>query len=152
MKKNSLQFVNLLENPFPLWEYCTENNFTDLSYEEWYQGGGDLSFFEGDPDMVKIDGETGFFAHCGDKVFFWIENYTGKAEKILRAFFTAFEVGITRGGESWMSGHLPKGCSGAKELQSWQMWERLNCGIAYRGGAGYTYTIQSWGNYLRYAA
>ena len=152
MAKN-LEFINVLDDTFSLYEYCKENGFTNSNYDEWYQNGGDVSFFEGDPDMIKVNGEIGYFCQCCDKVFYYFDDlFEHNAEKILRGFFAAFNVGITIGGESWMRGECPKGVSCSREIQSWDVWEKIRCGIAYRGGAGYTYTIQSWGNYLRYAA
>ena len=149
-----LEFINVFDDSYPLYEYCRENRFTECeSYDEWFDNGGELSFFEGDPDMIKVNGEVGYFCQCGNKVFFYFDDWGNhNAEKILRGFFAAFNVGITIGGESWMRGECPKGVSCSREIQSWDMWEKIRCGIAYRGGAGYTYTIQSWGNYLRYAA
>ena len=151
MNKN-LEFINVLEDSFPLYEYCKECGFTDCeTFDEWFDNGGELSFFEGDPDMIKVNGNVGYFCKCGNVVFYYFDDlFEHNAETILKGFFAAFNVGTTLGGESWMSGECPKGVSDSDCIQNWDMWEKINCGIAYRGGAGYTYTIQSWGNYLRY--
>ena len=150
--KTNKRFINVLENPFELYDFCKENQYTECeTIDEWLIDGGDLGFFEGDPDMIKVNGETGYFCECGDVVFYWFDDcFTHHAETILKGFFGAFETGITLGGESWIKGTLPHGCSNNQCLQNWEMWDRIQTGIAYRGGAGYVYTIQSWGNYLRY--
>jgi hypothetical protein len=146
------QFINVFDDPMALYDFCVENQYTDCkTYEEWFDGGGDLTFFEGDPDMIKVNGEIGYFCECGDVVFFYFDDWGDhNAETILKGFFGAFQTGITLGGNSWISGDLPKGCSDDQCLQNWEMWDKIQTGIAYRGGAGYFYTIQSWGNYIRY--
>lgn len=146
--KNNIEFVNVLEDCFTLWEYCKENNFTDSDYEDFYQAGGDLQFFEGDPDIIKVHGETGFFALCGDVCFYWFDDWKHEAETILKAFFNSFETGITLGGEHYRIGTAPAGVVESSEIQNWDAWEKIKTGIAWRGGAGYHYHIQAWGNFL----
>lgn len=144
---NDLQFINVLEDSFELWQYCKENNFTDCKdYEEFYNNGGDLSFFEGDPDIIKLDGETGYFCLCGNKVFYYFDDcMTHKAEELLKAFYSGLNCqGVTLGGESYICGSLPEDF---ENCQSWKDFEKISTGIAFRGGAGYIYSLydcQRW--------
>ena len=144
---NTLQFINVLEDSFELWQYCKENDFTNCKdYEEFYNNGGDLSFFEGDPDILKIDGEIGYFALCGEKVFYYFDDcMTHKAEYLLKAFYSGLNCqGITLGGNSFICGSLPKDF---EDCQNWKDFEKVKTGIAFRGGAGYFYSLyncQRW--------
>lgn len=143
------EFINVLEDSYTLWEYCVANDFTEMEYEEWSERGGDLSFFDGDPDMVKVDGWTGYFCECGDKVFYYFDDcFDHTAEVMLRAFFEAFRTGITLGGESWVSGENPEGVSDVDGDYIWDEWDSLETGIAFRGGAGYWYRITDWTEWL----
>lgn len=131
-----LQIINVCDDSFTLYEYCRENGYTDLEYDEWMDRGGELEFFEGDPDMIKLDGDTGYFALCGDKVFVYFDDFMGKAAGVLRDFF--------KGGYMSHCGYyhkfipakrFPEGC------QTWQAWEQMRNAIAYRGGCGYYYNF-----------
>lgn len=144
-----IEYINVLEDSYPMWEYCKEQEWTDMDYEDWYNGGQDLAFFEGDPDMIKIDTQVGYFCKCGNKVFYYFDDwFTNNAEAMLKAFFNAFETGITLGCESWVSGECPEGVSAVEGDYIWDDWESLDCGIAYRGGAGYCYWITDWSEWL----
>ena len=146
---SKLEIVNVLEDSYPLWQYCRENDFTDMDYEEWYQSGGELSFFEGDPDIIKVHGNTGYFCRCGNTVFYYFDDMmTHDAEYLLKEFYNAFETGVTLGGYSWIKGDLPKGVSNAACIQNWDAFDKINTGIAWRGGAGYIYNIFACGQLL----
>ena len=151
MKKEKT-FVDVSEDSFPLWELCKAEGWTDCDYEEWMDGGGELSFFEGDPDLIHADGVSGVFAECGETVFYWMESdrreVVKKAETMLRAFFGAYETGVTIGGESWKRGKLPAGVDDGPAVQSWDAWDKVRDGIAWRGGAGYVYEIQDWAGWV----
>ena len=146
---NNIEFVNVLEDSYPLYEYCIENKLTDMNYEDWYQDCGELSFFEGDPDIIKVHGDTGCFCRCGNIVFYYFDDMmTHDAEYLLRTFYNAFDTGITLGGYSWIKGDLPKGVSNAECIQNWDTFDKINTGIAWRGGAGYVYKIFACGQLL----
>lgn len=134
--ENKLQFVNVFDDDFELLEYCRENDFFDGEEDEFDA----LSFFEGDPDIIKINGETGYFCKCGNKVFFYFDDFKGHAEKMLQIFFTCFSTGVTLGGDSYLSrlSCLP---DGILQAETWEEWDKLKTGIAWRGGAGYIYTL-----------
>ena len=141
------KFINVMEDSYPLWEHCVAQKYTDLDYDTWCESGGELQFFEGDPDMVRVDSEIGYFAECGDKVFYYMDDFTGKGEKMLRAFFGAVTTHISLGGVAYTKGNLPDGVR-TEGLQSWDAWDKIEYGIAWRGGAGYTYWIMDWTEYL----
>lgn len=146
MKK--MTYINVAEDNYPLWKYCKEQEYTDLDYEEWDSMCGELQFFEGDPDMVKVDSEIGYFAECGDKVFYFMDDLTGEGEEMLRAFFDCVTTRISLGGVAYAEGNLPDGVR-TDGLQSWEAWDTIEKGIAWRGGAGYTYWIMDWTDYLK---
>lgn len=134
----NLEIINVCEDSYALYEFCLENEYTDLSYDEWLENGGDLQFFEGDPDMLKLDGEIGYFAKCGDKVFFYLGDVwdDSRARGILRDFFAGGSV------HNWgyyskfiPNKRFPDGC------QNWDAWDDMQNAIAYRGGCGYCYNI-----------
>lgn len=134
--ENKLQFINIFDDDFELMEYCRENGWYDDDDEDF----DSLSFFEGDPDMIKISGQTGYFAECGEKVFIYFDDFKGHAEKMLQVFFDTFATGVTLGGNSWLSRkkELPETVTRAN---TWQEWDKIQNGIAWRGGAGYVYAL-----------
>ena len=143
-----MKFVNILEDPHPLYELCKQNGWTDAkSWDEFYDNGEDLQFFEGDPDMIKVDGQFGYFCEVDDTVYFYFDDFEGHAEMMLKKFFSVFKTGITLGGESWISGQKPDGVKSITE-KHWQTWEKMETGIAWRGGAGYCYWITDWSEWL----
>ena len=142
------QFINVFEDSYELYEYCKEQGYTDCDYDDWLCDGP-LGFFEGDPDMIKIDGEVGYFCECGDKVFYYFDEWrTNNAEKILRAFFGAYRTGISLGCTSWIDGEDPEGVYADSDIQNWDAWDKIENGIAWRGGAGYCYWITDWTEWL----
>lgn len=119
----TIKFHNLLEDSFRLYEYCKQNELTTFEdFEDWYQAGEDLRFFEGDPDMVKVDGSIGYFYRAENEVFVYIDILDfDDVEAVLNRFYNN-ELETT-------------------DPQSWEQWEKLQNGVAFRGGAGYVYNI-----------
>lgn len=142
----SKRFINVFNDSYELYEFCVKNEWTNLDYEEWSECGGELAFFEGDPDIIKIDGVTGYFCECGDVVFYYFDEWYGDARAMLEAFYNAHQTGVTLGGYSWMSGHNPEGVVDldAEGGNLWDAWDELETGIAWRGGAGYVYFLFDW--------
>lgn len=139
-----MEFLNVFEDKSDLYEYCKENGFTDSDYENF----DELSFFEGDPDIIVLNGNVGYFAECGDKVFYWIDDCTGYAESMMETFFSNYETGVTLGGYSWITTSHPEGVKKLDSDLSWDEFEKLDAGIAYRGGAGYVYRLYDWSQWL----
>lgn len=139
-----MEFINVLEDSYSLWELCKDEGWTECDYEEFDA----LEFFEGDPDMIKVNGDLGYFCECRGKVYYYFDDWYGSAEDILRKFFETFKTGITLGGESWVSGVNPEGVEDITE-NHWETWENMETGIAYRGGAGYVYWISDWSEWQR---
>ena len=139
------ELINVGEYPEKLYDWCKAHKFFfdgEETFDDWLDCGHDLTFFEGDPDMVKIGKEIGYFFDDGDKVFYYLfdEDCYEMAEKLLAAFCNAFDFRITLGGNSYRTGIMPKGMGSAVE-NNWKTWENLSFGIAWRGGAGYVYDI-----------
>lgn len=144
-----MEYKNILDQMSEFYQFCKENGWTDENeeFDDWYNNGRDLQFFEGDPDMIKVDGETGFFCQIGETVWYWFDDFESNAEMMLRKFFSTFKTGITLGCESWVSGINPDGVVDITE-NHWETWKKMETGIAYRGGAGYSYWISDWSEWL----
>lgn len=139
-----MEFINVLENRWPLYELCKKNGWTDCEYEDF----DELGFFEGDPDMIKVNGDLGYFCECQGKVYYYFDDWNNEVEPFLKKFFETFKTGITLGGESWVSGVNPEGVEDVTD-NHWETWENMETGIAYRGGAGYVYWISDWSEWQR---
>lgn len=130
-------FCNVAENSYPLYLYCKENQFTSAeSYEEFFENGEELQFYEGDPDMIKLNGETGYFADCGEYMFYYFDGDAKDCniiEEMLKQTLSHEETELVENGE---------------ELQSWRAWDKMQTGIAYRGGRGYVYLISDWHKFV----
>lgn len=142
-----MEFINVFEDSYPLFELCKKENLTDCkTFDEWMESCGELQFFEGDPDIIKINGSQGYFARVGDKVFYYFDEFYGNAEKMLRKFFSSYKTGSTLGGESICYGSNPWGVVDITE-NHWERFYKMQTGIAYRGGAGYSYWVSDWSKY-----
>lgn len=140
--------INVVDDPYELYDWCVDHHYFDEdeeTFDEWFDKGEDISFFQGDPDMVKANQVRGVFFDSGDKVFFYLYGEgTDKdydiAEKMIAAYCNAFDSKVTLGGESYRIGKMPNGMGSAVE-NNWKTYENLKYSIAWRGGAGYFYDI-----------
>ena len=115
-----MKAINVAEDGcHSFWELCRNNGWTTADYEDFDV----LSMFEGDPDMIRINGQLGFFLENGDTIWYYFDEYGENIDKILISFF---ENRLHR--EYW------------KEMQSWDYFNSHNA-IAYRGRQGYSYSI-----------
>ncbi len=118
-----MRTVNVCECDYELYELAVR--------EGWYEGDREdfdtLSLFEGDPDMIRVDGQVGYFFHYADNdtVYYWFDEWRGlhNIGAILTRFFEH------RLGKEY-----------TEDVQSWHWFDHHN-GIAYRGGMGYVYSI-----------
>lgn len=135
---NDLKIYDLVNgDSYRLYELCKENDWTTAEdYDEWLENGGELDFFEGDPDMIKLDGEVGYFSKIGNEIFFYLDDWSGRAASILRDFFT----GCTRKHYGYYTWDQPRRVA-PEWCQNLDAWEQMQNGIAYRGGCGYSYDI-----------
>lgn len=148
-----MEFYNVFEDSYPLYELCKDEGWTTAeNYEEFYQEGGKLQFFEGDPDMIKIDGNIGYFCKCRGNVYYYFDDVmTHDAEIMLQKFFETYKTGVTLGGEGYAFGDNPEGVEDVRtdgDEYIWDIWEKMETGIAFRGGGGYTYWISDWSGWL----
>lgn len=158
-QKKQLEFVNVFEDSYPLYELCKSNGWLGdctKSYDDFYNNGGELGFFEGDPDMIKIDGRTGYFCECQGKVYYYFDDFTGECLEMLQKFFGTYETGITLGGVGYAFGDNPDGVvdiyGGIKDCRKryiWDVWDETEYGIAFRGGGGYSYWLTDWSEWVR---
>lgn len=89
-----------------------------------------LSMFEGDPDLIRINGEQTTFIDVdvdGVKYVLYIEHIEG-IENALSGFFE----------ENYKEHYTGMPDAG------WDDFNELENGIAYRGGSGYNYAIYSF--------
>ena len=151
-----MEFYNVFNNSYPLYELMKQQGWLNVSsYEEFEEYGLALEFFEGDPDMIKIGGDIGYFCKCRDNVYFYFDDLCGEAETMLKKFFDTYETGVTIGGEGYAIGVNPEGVrdvyGGCKDPQGryiWDIWDEMETGIAFRGGGGYTYWISDWSEWF----
>lgn len=131
------KFINVAQDSYELYEYMKENGFTDETFEEFEEDGGELSFFEGDPDMIKLDGETCYFALCGDIVFYYADHFIAdRVQGILRDFFAPGKM-VHYGYYRYYAHEKTV----KAENCNWDTFDALPNVMAYRGGCGYTYDI-----------
>lgn len=114
-----MRAINILNDPGEFYELCVKQEWTDEP-EEYFD---ELAMFEGDPDMIRVNGKTGYFFELDNTIWYWFEEYGESIDKILIAFY---EKRLNK--EYW------------EDMQSWQYFDTHNA-IAYRGGQGYVYTI-----------
>lgn len=148
-----MNFINVFEDPYPLYELCKAEGWTRCNdYEEFYQNAGELMFFEGDPDMIKVNGEVGYFCEIRGTVYYWFDEWNHGAEDILKKFFETYKTGITIGGVGYACGMNPEGVKDViaeNGQRVWDVWEGMETGIAFRGGGGYTYWISDWSEWQK---
>lgn len=132
-----------MEDSHELYEYCVKNGWYEGDYDTWLDNGEELAFFEGDPDMIKVNGKEGYFAKCGDTVFYWLDDTCHDGEMMLKKFFSTYKTGVTIGCESYACGKNPEG---VEETEKY--WDEIETGIAFRGGAGYSYWVTDWSLWL----
>lgn len=140
-RRTDLQFHCLTEgDSYDLYQIYVKNEWTTCeSYEEWLDCGGDWDIFEGDPDMIKINGDVNYFVKIDNHIFYTAERYNeeGMIEGILRSFYS--------NGSDRYCGYYTKYFNDRpvnESIQNWDAWDAMENGIAYRGGAGYSYEIQ----------
>lgn len=118
--------INLLEDYYELYEWGLEDGFIkpEISYEDYDV----LTFFEGDPDIIKVNDETGYFFYREetDTLYYYFDEWKGdNIGDILEEFI----------------GKRLREESRDMSIQSWNWFNEANSAIAYRGGYGYYYYI-----------
>ena len=117
-----MRTINLItEDSYELYEICKENGWADCEYEDFDV----LEFFEGDPDMIRVDGQIGYFWYNeeNDIIYYYFDEWGHNIGSILRDFYKK------RLHKEYWPG-----------MQSWEYFDTHNC-IAYRGGSGYVYSL-----------
>lgn len=117
-----MRTINLLtEDSYELYEICKDNGWTDCEYEDFDV----LAFFEGDPDMIHINGQVGYFWYhqSTDTIFYYFDEWSSRVGSILRDFY---KKRLHK--ERWEFDN------------AWEYFDTHNC-IAYRGGSGYVYSL-----------
>lgn len=119
-----MRTVNVFECDYELYELAVRNGWYDGEREDFDA----LAMYEGDPDIIKVNGNTGYFFYyeATDTIFYWFDEC-----------FTGFNISaiLTR----FFEHRLHKEYT--PDVQSWDWFHSADDGIAYRGGRGYVYTI-----------
>lgn len=133
--------VNILDTS-DFYYYCKRHGWTNGQSREDFD---ELTFFEGDPDMIKYKGQLGFFffdennRHC----YYWLDVFgdeIDEVEHILELF--CIGLGYADCDSVWND------CS-PHEIQNWAAWNKMQNGIAYRGGSGYVYGISDTSKFIK---
>lgn len=123
------------------WENAYEN---DLVYDTLQACETDdvLSFFEGDPDQLRINGETVLFIdiknleHTKQTVIYLDPSYTVDETEIIKRL-SEFYATDENGANDFMAYY--------DRIESTnENMKNLSNGIACRGGKGYTYTLYTF--------
>ena len=117
-----MRTINLItEDSYEFYKICKDNGWTDSEYEDFDV----LSFFEGDPDMIHIEGQIGYFWYhqSTDTIFYYFDEWGSRVGSILRDFY---KKRLHK--ERWEFDN------------AWEYFDTHNC-IAYRGGSGYLYSL-----------
>lgn len=117
-----MEAKNILDYNYEFYGLCVKENLTNKGYDDFNV----LEMFEGDPDIIHINGQIGFFFYHTDTntVWYYFEESDENVDKILLAFFKK-----RLGKEYW-----------DEKFQTWDYFNHHNA-IAYRGGCGYSYSI-----------
>lgn len=81
-----MRTINLItEDSYELYEICKENGWADCEYEDFDV----LEFFEGDPDMIRVDGQIGYFWYNeeNDTIYYYFDEWGHNIGSILRDFY-----------------------------------------------------------------
>lgn len=128
--EGNYRYVNILNDDSEFFDLCIHEGWIDADtpIEEFDA----LAVFEGNPDMLKVDGETGYFLDVEEDgqrtVYYWLDDYSGKGEEILRAFYT----------------NRLEAFDSSEAIQNWEAWDSITDGVVYRGGMGYVYAIYEY--------
>ena len=112
-------------------EYKYLIDLFDLDDEDFEE----FSLFEGDPDFIKVNGEQG----RGEIPFISV-NVNGTEIYILSNYYLDCYDCEQEASEilEWFI----MGAENKKEIMNvWEDWDKVKEGIAYRGGAGYFYSL-----------
>lgn len=136
--------VNILDTS-DFYYYCKRHGLTDGKSREDFD---ELTFFEGDPDMIKYKGQLGFFffdennRHC----YYYLEVFgeeRDEVEDILSSFCSSLGEYYEPYKEDEWSDCCPD------SIQNWKAWDKMQNGIAYRGGSGYVYGISDTSKFIK---
>lgn len=128
--KDNIEYINVLENPSELYGYMKKYDFLDEDApEEMPEDFDELSWFEGNPDIVKFDGQRGYFdfspvASKREQIcFVWFDCCGDEWDKIVNLL------------QKFWNDELE-----ASKSQTWSGFDLLKDGVAYHGGCG-SYSI-----------
>ena len=65
-----MRAINVIDDGrYEFWELCRDNGWTNDDYENFEE----LSIFEGDPDMIRINGQLGFFLEYEGTIYYYFD-------------------------------------------------------------------------------
>lgn len=143
--RKKVKCVDILEST-DFYYYCRRHGLTKgKSIDEWFQDGEDLAFFEGDPDMIKYKGQLGFFYFdkYNGTCYYWLEVYGDERDEV-EDILKLFCIGLNYPD----CDNVGSDCS-PDSIQNWKAWDKMQNGIAYRGGSGYVYSINDISKFMK---
>ena len=127
-----IEYINVAEDPGALYYYMRKHGFlNDDAPVEMPEDFDELNWFDGDPDMIKIDGSVWYFdfspvdTNRENICFYWAECYSSEETESIVSML-----------EEFRNRNLQ-----TAEPNNWDTWHNMKNGIAYRGGSGYLYII-----------
>lgn len=136
--------VDILEST-DFYYYCKRHGLTcGKGVDEW----DDLAFFEGDPDMIKYKGRLGFFYFDkgNSTCYYYLEVLWDEKDEVER-ILSSFCSNLREYYEPYASSEWDD-CS-PDEIQNWKAWDKMQNGIAYRGGSGYIHGIHDISKFIK---
>lgn len=132
MCRNEINYINVIEEPTALYDYMRKYDFLDDDApEEMPENFDKLIWFEGDPDIIKYDGYRGYFDFSPvdtkreNICFVWFDCYTEEEWQ-----------GVVDLLDKFWNHQLVN-----PQKETWEIFDKLETGVAYRGGVGYVYRI-----------
>ena len=127
-----IEYINVAEDPGALYYFMRKHGFlNDDAPVEMPEDFDELNWFDGDPDMIKIDGQVWYFDFSPvdtkreNICFYWAECYTQKETEEIVSMLKKFKDRNLK----------------MAEPNNWDTWHNMKSGIAYRGGSVYLYII-----------
>lgn len=146
--RKKVNCVDILEST-DFYYYCKRHGLTEgKGVDEWFKDGEDLAFFEGDPDMIKYKGQLGFFYFDkGNRTcYYWLEVLWEEKDEV-ESILTSFCQSLREYYEPIV--HDEWDDCAPDNIQSWEAWDKMQNGIAYRGGSGYVYGINDISKFVK---
>lgn len=130
MERNGINYINVSEEPWELYDYMRDHDFlNDGEPNEMPDDFDALRWFEGDPDIFQFEGHRGWFDYSPVK--------TDRAQVCFVYYdgWNDFEDVVDLLDKFWNHQLVNP------QKETWEIFDKIETGVAYRGGVGYVYRI-----------